>query len=83
MKAALRYVFFVAVSLDQVANAVLGGYPDETVSIRAAFARNRGQRWGCVLCKLLDFFHPNHCSRAIVLRRGAMMRAAKQQFQHG
>lgn len=83
MKAALRYVFHIAVALDQVANAVLGGYPDETVSIRAAFARNKGQRWGCVLCKLLDFVHPHHCSRSLLLRRGALLRTSKQFMQHG
>ena len=49
-----RYVFNVLVALDQVFNALLGGYADETISFRSAVARDHGERWGCVLCKVLD-----------------------------
>lgn len=62
----LRYLFSLAVAVDQVFNALLGGYADETLSYRAAKARNKGQRWGCVLCKVLDAFHTDHCHYAMV-----------------
>jgi hypothetical protein len=54
-----------AVAKDQAVNAaVLGGSEDETISSRAARAAQRGERWGCVLCKLLDKFDRNHCRDA-------------------
>lgn len=49
---------------DQVFNASTGGSEDETLSSRSARARDRGERWGCILCKLLDRIDPNHCDRA-------------------
>ena len=61
-----RYVFSVLVALDQLGNALLGGYADETLSYRSAKARNQGRRWGCVLCKLLDFIHNDHCHYAVM-----------------
>ena len=33
----------------------------ETISGRAARARNAGKQWGCVLCKILHWFDPWHC----------------------
>jgi len=59
-----RYVFSLLVALDQFANAIFAGYPDETVSLRAARARDKGEQWGCVLCKLLDKFEKDHCTKA-------------------
>lgn len=49
---------------DQVFNAALNGSEDETLSSRAARARDRGERWGCVLCKLLDSLDDRHCARS-------------------
>lgn len=60
-----RYAWGVAVALDQLANAVLCGDPDETISSRAAKAARRGRRWGCVLCRLLDALDPGHCERSL------------------
>lgn len=54
----------VAKAKDQVFNAATGGSEDETLSSRAARARDRGERWGCVLCKLLDRIDPRHCDEA-------------------
>lgn len=51
----------MAVSHDQLANAATGGNPDETVSSRAFRAQTEGRRWGCVLCKVLDWVDKNHC----------------------
>lgn len=58
----------VAVANDQALNAALVGRPgseDETVSSRAGKAAQSGRRWGCVLCRMLDWFDPGHCTRNI------------------
>lgn len=58
----------VAVANDQALNAALVGRPgseDETVSSRAGKAAQSGRRWGCVLCWMLDWFDPGHCTRNI------------------
>lgn len=73
-----RYLFSLLVALDQVLNALLGGYADETISYRSAKAREQGQRWGCVLCKALDKIDPDHCAKTVVsklvsLRRRGMI----------
>lgn len=60
-----RIAFNTALSLDQAANAALHGDPDESISSRAGKAKKRGDRWGCVLCRLLDWIVPNHCEGAI------------------
>lgn len=62
--------FRVLVALDQLANAIMGGYPDETISSRAAKAHRRGAKWACVLCKFLHLFDKNHCERVIELDEG-------------
>jgi hypothetical protein len=60
-----RVAFNTALSLDQAANAAGHGDPDESISSRAGKAKKRGDRWGCVLCRLLDWIVPNHCDGAI------------------
>jgi hypothetical protein len=55
----------VLIAIDQLFNAILGGYPDETISSRAAKAELRGDKWGCVLCKLLAYVDKNHCEKVI------------------
>ena len=60
-----RYLLNYAVLLDEAANTVMGGSPNETISERAAKARNAGRRWGCVLCGLLNLLNPGHCDRAL------------------
>src|SRR5262245_55652676 len=57
----LRYLFNLAIALDQVGNALLGGYANETLSARAARAMHAGRRWGCIFCKLADLIHRDHC----------------------
>lgn len=66
----------LAVSFDQLANTALGGHEDETISSRAGKARLNGQRWGCVLCKWLDRFDPDHCASSIEPDRGKPVVAA-------
>lgn len=55
----------VAVGYDQLLNVHLGGSEDETISSRAGRAMLRGERWGCVLCRMLDKFESDHCRRNI------------------
>lgn len=38
-----RWFFHVGIAIDQLANAILGGYPDETLSARC-YRENRWQR---------------------------------------
>ena len=67
-----RYVLFNLIALDQAINALLGGYPDETVSARSW--RHREHRvWG-VAHKIIDglfFWQKQHCRAAYLseLRR--------------
>jgi hypothetical protein len=60
-----RWGFRIAIAIDQLANTFLGGNPDETISSRAEKARQRGARWGCVLCRFLDWLDPNHCAKSV------------------
>lgn len=55
----------LAIAHDQLANTAFGGDEDETISSRAGKAARAGKRWGCVLCKLLDKFDPEHCEKSI------------------
>ena len=59
------YVFNVLVGLDQFANTLLGGKPEDTISYNAALARKDGKRWGCVLCRLLDWLQKDHCEKTV------------------
>lgn len=60
-----RRFWRVMLAHDQAANAAFGGSEDETISSRAGRAARRGDRWGCVLCKLLDKIDPGHCEKSI------------------
>lgn len=60
-----RYFLNYAVLLDEATNTVLGGSPNETISERAAKARNAGRKWGCVLCRVLGWINPGHCDNAL------------------
>jgi len=71
-----RYVLTVLLALDQLGNALLGGYADETISYRAAVANAEGKIWGCCFCNLIERLMPDHCnlempSKALELSRGA------------
>lgn len=59
-----RYARNVLVAIDQFANALTGGDPDETISSRAAKrqADCRLCRW---LCRLLDRIQPGHCAASL------------------
>lgn len=62
----LRWAWNVLVWLDIGINVVLLASHDvESLSKRAAKARNKGRRWGCVLCRLLDAVARDHCTKAL------------------
>jgi hypothetical protein len=54
----------IMVGLDCADSALFGGDGHTTISKRAYLASLRGDRWGCVLCKLLDRVDAGHCKRA-------------------
>lgn len=54
----------IAVAVDGAGNVAGNGRLGQTISARAASARQEGRRWGCFLCKLLDLVDPGHCARA-------------------
>jgi len=60
-----RYLLNFAIWIDEGVNTIFGGSPNETVSERAAKARNAGSKWGCVLCRLLNWINPGHCDNAL------------------
>ena len=57
------YLYEVAIALDCLVNALLGGIARETICLRAARAKRSGKRWGCVLCRLFDLVDNHHCHR--------------------
>ena len=59
------YFLRILISIDQLANTILGGNEDETISSRAAKSKLSGKKWGCVLCKLLNKIDKNHCEKSI------------------
>lgn len=55
-----RYPHRVLVALDQFANVVCGGHPDETISSRSARAAARGDLLGKLMLWWLDKIQPHH-----------------------
>lgn len=62
----VRYGLNLLKLLDVALNvALLFSERVETLSRRAARARNGGKRWGCILCRVLDAVVSNHCDDAL------------------
>lgn len=68
------YLHRTLVALDQFANVVSGGNPDETISARSARAAARGGAIGKFMCWWLDKIQPNHGEKA---EAGDLERATK------
>ena len=71
-----RYILTVLLGLDQLVNAIFGGYADETISYRLAMDSSQGKWYGCWFCYLIQKIIPNHCdlntpSKADKLTRGS------------
>ena len=59
----------ITLSIDDLMNVVANGWFGQTISHRAASARQDGRRWGCILCRWLDSVDPGppeHCDRALI-----------------
>ena len=54
----------ILISIDQLANTILGGDPDETISSRAGKMQH-DSKWAKVLCWLLNKIDTNHCKESI------------------
>jgi len=76
MRKLLRKLLFwlqqVLISIDQFANALLGGWADETLSSCAYRMERAGRPWGRITRPLIDalfFFQPDHCRIAFECER--------------
>jgi hypothetical protein len=64
------YFINLLLAFDQLGNTILGGDPDETISSRAAKAAAQQHKWGCYLCKFLDFLDRDHCFKVLEYDEG-------------
>ena len=58
------YLHRTLVGLDQFANVLTGGKPDETISSRSARAAANGSKFGKFMCWWLDKIQPEHGLKA-------------------
>lgn len=58
-----KYIFNILVAIDQLANTLLGGDPDETISSRAGKLQHRVW-WASLLCKILNKLDYKHCQNS-------------------
>ena len=69
-----RYLFNVLIGIDQLANTLIGGYPDETISSRAGKGRIMGSPFWTVAAFVIDLlflpFERNHCFKSIEYDEG-------------
>jgi len=66
-----KWIWNLAISLDQLVNTILGGDPDETLCSRAAKAKRENKLWGRLLCKIMDYFDKGHCENSIEKDEGS------------
>lgn len=59
-----QLIINLALMADHVANTLLLGNPNDTLSIRFARAADHGERWAQTVCKVLGWFSPHHCQNA-------------------
>ena len=59
-----KYIWNILIAIDQLANAILGGDPDETISSRAGKQQGKTM-WANVLCWFLNKLDTGHCKDAI------------------
>ncbi len=60
------YLWNLLISVDQLFNTILGGYPDETMSSRMGKRLAKKDCTLCtVLCRLLGYIDENHCKESI------------------
>jgi hypothetical protein len=73
---------YCLIGIDQAANAILFGDPDETISSRAGKGRRRGSRGWTILANFLDFLDPNHSERSIEWDEGTAKEEAPLIARH-
>ena len=67
----MGYVKNLLIAIDQLANTIFGGDPDETISSRCGKYVRRNRGWfPCQLCKILNWFQKDHCIQSIEEDRG-------------
>lgn len=69
------YLKQILIAIDQLANTVLSGYADETLSSRAHRMREKGHRywgWTAGAIDLIFFFDPDHCRTSYESERERM-----------
>jgi hypothetical protein len=72
LRIARAWAWQIAIAVDQLLNACLGGWADETLSSRAWRAEQRGRRPGVWLRPLIDaifFWQPHHCRQSYLSER--------------
>lgn len=61
-----RYIWNVLISIDQLINTLLGGFPDETLSSRMGKRVVKNNCPVCkFICKILNIFEKDHCVKSI------------------
>jgi len=66
------YLHNVLVALNQAANVITGGKPDETISSRSQRAADKGNWFGKGMTKFLHLFQRNH---GVLAEQGDLKRA--------
>jgi hypothetical protein len=69
-----KYFFQNLIALDQMLNAILGGYADETLSSRAYRAERDGKFFGKITRPIIDFVFAlfgdkDHCHSSYISER--------------
>jgi len=65
-----RFGMNLLVMLDEIANTLTLGSPNETISSRAAKGRAEGKEGWTRLANALDALSPGHCARAVAVSIG-------------
>jgi len=61
-----RYMWNFLIGIDQLANTVFGGFPDETLSSRMGKRVRLGNCPFCTfMCNVLHLFDKDHCNKSI------------------
>lgn len=74
-----RYILNILIALDQLVNAMIGGYPDETLSASAWLGEQQGKIIPCIMRPVIDLlFWPierDHCSKAYHAEKTGLQQA--------
>lgn len=65
-----KYIWNLLISLDQLLNTIFWGDPDETISSRMGKRAAKGDKFGLIVCKILNFFDEGHCQKSIEIDEG-------------